>query len=227
MLKLSKNAGEVRALRQYNGEGFIRVIEADKEAFLLERAMPGRPLSELVRQGKDEEACHIWCDVVEKLQSQPDTKEDFPSIESLAKDFNGPHHTLPHDLITEAREGMDTLLKSQSKPILLHGDLHHDNILYDEERGWLAIDQQGYKGESAYEVGTFFRNPREYPELCLNPEIIKRRLEIICERLGFDRKRMVAWGFCQAILAAIWSVEDGENPEWALNTAKVLRKIRL
>lgn len=227
MLKFSKHSAEIRALRQYNGQGAVCAIEATQDVVLLERAIPGTLLSELVRQGKDEEACHIWCDVVEKLHSQSEIKEIFPSIESLAKDFKTLPPSLPRDLIEEARGGMDTLLKSQTKPILLHGDLHHDNIVYDEKRGWLAIDPQGNRGEAEYEVGAFFRNPREYPEICLNLAIIERRLDILGERLGFDRGRMIDWSFCQAVLAAIWSVEDGEKPEWAMDAAMAFRKIRL
>ncbi len=113
----------------------------------------------------------------------------------------------------------EELVKSQEKPILLHGDLHHDNVLYDEKKGWLSIDPKGYVGESLYEVGALLRNPLHYPEIFQNPERMKRRVSIICERLGFERERVISWAFSQAILAGIWSVEDGESPKWAVEGA--------
>ena len=45
------------------------------------------------------------------------------------------------------------LCASQSRPRLLHGDLHHYNVLPDSERGWLAIDPKGWAVEDGFVVG--------------------------------------------------------------------------
>ena len=41
------------------------------------------------------------------------------------------------------------LCESQRDVRLLHGDLHHDNVLLDAGRGCLAIDPTGVTGEVA------------------------------------------------------------------------------
>jgi hypothetical protein len=54
---------------------------------------------------------------------------------------------------------IDELLSSSGKEVLLHGDLHHWNILSSEREGWLAIDPKGLAGEAECETGAFLRNP--------------------------------------------------------------------
>src|SRR5438067_1309862 len=51
------------------------------------------------------------------------------------------------------------LLATQVAPVLLHGDLHHENILAAARQPWLAIDPKGVVGEPAYEAGALLRNP--------------------------------------------------------------------
>jgi len=53
------------------------------------------------------------------------------------------------------------------------------------------------------------RNPGEMPELFLRPDVVERRLDQLCSRLDLDRPRATAWTFAQAVLSAIWEVEDG------------------
>ncbi len=50
------------------------------------------------------------------------------------------------------------LLLSQGEPVLLHGDLHHYNLLQHQDT-WLAIDPKGVVGEREFEIGAFLRNP--------------------------------------------------------------------
>jgi streptomycin 6-kinase len=92
---------------------------------------------------------------------------------------------------------------------LLHGDLHHYNVLVDSARGWLAIDAKGVVGEPEYEVGAALRNPWERPELFTEPATIMRRVDRFRRELHLDAERILAWAFAQAVLAAIWAVEDG------------------
>ena len=70
--------------------------------------------------------------------------------------------------------------------MLLHGDLQHYNVLFDNERGWVAIDPKGVVGEWEYEVGPLLRNPVEQPELFANPAIINRRLELLTTLLPLN-----------------------------------------
>lgn len=101
------------------------------------------------------------------------------------------------------------LCDSQRCTRLLHGDLHHHNVLFDFDRGWVAIDPKGVVGEIEYEIGAALRNPYERPDLFASPATVERRLQLFTSKLNLDFKRALAWGFAQAVLSAIWSVEDG------------------
>ena len=113
-----------------------------------------------------------------------------------------------------------------SAPRLLHGDLHHYNVLFDSDRGWLAIDPKGVFGELEYEVGAVMRNPAEGLRLFLSSSTIERRLEQLATGLSLNYERALRWTFAQAVLSAIWSVEDGygvDATNSALRLAEVIR----
>ena len=101
------------------------------------------------------------------------------------------------------------LCASQRNVRPLHGDLQHYNVLFDSDRGWLAIDPKGVMAEIEYEIGAGLRNPCEKPELLASPKTVERRLRCFEAKLKLDYDRMLAWGFAQAVLSAIWTVEDG------------------
>jgi streptomycin 6-kinase len=92
----------------------------------------------------------------------------------------------------------------------------------------VAIDPKGVIGEVEYELGASLRNPYEMPGLFASPEIVWRRLKQYEARLKLDAERALRWAFSQAVLSAIWSVEDGftvdaENP--SLMLAHAIRPI--
>ena len=104
----------------------------------------------------------------------------------------------------------------------MHGDFHHFNIL-SSERGWLIIDPKGVIGPAGYEVGPFLINP--WGDLLSGNnyrEMTKRRIDILHERLGFERERIREWGLAHAVLSAWWSIEDHTDWEYALAFAEMI-----
>jgi streptomycin 6-kinase len=94
----------------------------------------------------------------------------------------------------------------------MHGDFHHYNIL-SSERGWLVIDPKGVIGPAGYEVGPFMLNPWEKLSDGGNyKSMIKKRIDILHEHLGFERERILEWSLAHAVLSAWWSFED--NTGW-------------
>jgi streptomycin 6-kinase len=92
---------------------------------------------------------------------------------------------------------------------LLHGDLHHDNVILDDDRGWLAVDPKGVIAEPEYEVGAALRNPFDRPVLFADPATIRKRVDRFARDLALDATRVLSWAFAQAVLSAVWTVEDG------------------
>ena len=130
-------------------------------------------------------------------------------------------------LVEAAETLFAELIDSMVEPMLLHGDLHHGNILAAERQPWLAIDPKGVVGEPAYEVGILLRNPM--PELLAQPQpehILARRVDQLSEELGFERVRVLRWGLAQAVLAAWWAYEDhGRGWEQWIACAQLLSVI--
>ena len=222
-------AAQAAALALWEGHGAVRVAEVEAGALLMERAWPGTPLSGLAFEGNDDAATHAVCDVIAVLHRDP-APGGFRTVEDWGQGFDRVRARALAEgadaaMIDPARALYDDLCRSQGDRFLLHGDLHHDNILWDDGRGWLAIDPKGVVGELAYETGCMLRNPGDQPKLYADPGVITRRAAILAERLGLDLERILGWCFAQAVLSALWSVEDGRDPSRGWRTAQATRPL--
>ncbi|HKV36511.1 MAG TPA: aminoglycoside phosphotransferase family protein [Pyrinomonadaceae bacterium] len=234
VLKLTKvsdeaNAGKV--LQTFGGSGAVRVHEAETGAVLIERLDPGEQLVNLVRRGEDDQATKILAQVIEKLANHA-APEECPTVADWGRGFEryvrSGDRQISHGLVREARNVYEQLASSQRSTMLLHGDLQHYNVLFDRKRGWTAIDPKGVVGELEYEVGALLRNPIEQPEFFTNRATIERRLEILTAELPLNHSRALRWSFAQAVLSAIWDVEDGnpvEPTHPALQLANTLQEM--
>jgi streptomycin 6-kinase len=211
---------EIEALRLYDGHGIARLLEHDaaEGALLLERLQPG---TTLVGMDDDEQATVIAAGVMRQLWRPVPSDHPFPTLErwtqalrNIRNMFDGGTGPLPERLVAMAQQLLRELLAAPTGKVLLHGDLHHDNILQAERQPWLAIDPTGIVGEPEYEVGALLHNP--LPKLLQMPQpgrVLARRIDILAEQLDFDRQRIAAWGVVNAVLSACWSAEDGSE-EW-------------
>ncbi|MCP4360261.1 MAG: phosphotransferase [Chloroflexi bacterium] len=212
---------EIEALRLYNGRGMVRLLDADADegVLLLERLRPGTLLSDTAED--DDEVTRIAANIMRQLWQMVPPQHSFPSVADWGQglhemrdycdEFSG---VFPQRLVDTAVVLYDDLLASSATPVLLHGDLHHFNILTAERQPWLAIDPKGVVGEPAYEVGALLRNP--VPDIYTRPHLKRvqaRRLDILAEMLSLDRQRLQAWSMSQAVLSIWWSFEDNDA-EW-------------
>ncbi|PIQ42628.1 MAG: aminoglycoside resistance protein [Gammaproteobacteria bacterium CG11_big_fil_rev_8_21_14_0_20_46_22] len=220
---------EILALKHFDGKAAIRLLKADEElgAVLLEQAVPGVRLNKL---DNEDDATKIFALLMPSLHQPTNNKEGFPTVNHWFEGFK--RHTHPFkgkkspldiSLIDHASKVGNELLGSMGELVLLHGDLHHENILSATREPWLAIDPKGVIGERAYEVGAFMRNPIS---TLLTKKILSRRLDVLAELTGFDRKRLWGWSFSQAVLAAIWRSDDmGSGFEPFIECARHLKQI--
>ena len=223
---------EVAALQLYDGDGVVHVLEADLDhgALLLERLLPGKPLAALALED-DATATAIAGGVIARWRRHAPTGHAFPTVadwgrgfERIRKRFDGGTGPLPAGLTARAESLFAELLASSGPPVVLHGDLHHGNILSATRAPWLAIDPKGVVGEAEYEAGALLANPS--PEIAADPAVASRRIAQLGDLLGFDRQRIRDWAFAQAVLRAWWGVEDRQspNPGW-LRIAETLAAV--
>lgn len=198
---------EANVLKAFAGFGVIKVLIARNGMLLLERAVPGISLKSYFPE-KDHEAIHITCECLKRLHKAPIPYDHhFPHIKdwltTLDNNLNVPDHYLH-----KARQLRDDLIMTAPAPVLLHGDLHHDNILQNND-DWFAIDPKGVIGDPAYEVAAFIRNP--IPELLAHnnaAHIIDSRINQFAEILKLSEQRILDWCYVQAVLAWAWTLED-------------------
>ena len=227
-------SAEIEALRHFAGRGSVRLLDADPDwgALLLERVVPGTPLTDLA---DDDQATLDAAQVMRQLWHPVPPGHSFASVADwaavlsrLRARFGGTTGPLPAVLVDRAERLFAELVASMGQPVLLHGDLHHENILAAQRQPWLAIDPKGVTGEPEYEVGALLRNPM--PQLLAMPHpehVLARRMDILAESLGFDRGRLRAWGLAQAVLAAWWSIEDhGQGWETWIACAALLDRLQ-
>ena len=221
---------EMEALRLYDGRGAVRLLQADaaEGALLIERIRPGTPLADIADDG---EATAIAAEVMRRLWRPLAPGHPFPTVaewgEGLARlraRFGGGTGPFPEPLVDRAEQLFAGLLQSAAEPVLLHGDLHHWNIVRAEREPWLAIDPKGVAGEPAYEVGALIRNRLpEPPEPLETRRLLARRIAQLAEALGSERERLAGSALAQAVLAAWRGYEDsGEVWETTIATAEAL-----
>ena len=196
-----------KALIVLEGYGAVQVFSENAGLLLLECAIPGTSLKSYFPE-KDDEAINITANVIKRLHKAPiPSAYVFPHIKdwlaALAGDLK-----IPAQYLQKARTLCDQLLKTAGPDVLLHGDLHHDNILQNGKT-WVVIDPKGVIGELAYEVVAFIKNP--IPDLLSvqnAAEIIQNRIALFSDSLNIPKARIAGWCFVQVVLAWIWALED-------------------
>lgn len=207
----------------WNGEGAARVLKHEHNAFLIERAIGSGSLVSMAKNHQDDEASRIICAVVNKLHAHK--TPPLPStLVPLSHWFQSLEAVKQHgDLLSQASVIAHELLSAPQDSVVLHGDIHHGNILDFGSRGWLAIDPKGLLGERGFDFANICCNPDM--GIALQPGRLEHQVSILAEMAKLDRSRLIKWIIAYAGLSAAWHFEDGSNPEGALAIAKIALSI--
>lgn len=213
---------EMAALAHFNGRRYARLIASAPElgAMLIERLVPGVPLAELE---DDDEATRIAATLMRETwtPAPDDASGVFPTLEKwsrgfqrLRKEFGGGTGPFSPKMVEKAERLFIDLQAFAAPPVLLHGDLHHWNILSAQREPWLALDPKGVIGEPAFEPAQIFLNrwPKDHGNNAIKAQA-ERRLAIFSEVLGMDPQRIMAWTFAKSMLSAWWTYEDHHRVE--------------
>lgn len=213
---------EIVTLKAYDGNGCAKLLKSDPEkgVMLLERLVPGRMLSEEMDEMLVVETfIKVWKAIRRPIPngtSTPSLIHWFEGLQRYRKYFpNGP---ISQEHIQLADDFFQQVIDSSAGSELLHGDLHHENILYSEEQGWMAIDPKGVAGDPYFDVISFLVNQLESKT---DPKsILKLRIDTMSEQLGLDRQRLLKAAVALGTLYACWGIEDQADWETTYQCVK-------
>jgi streptomycin 6-kinase len=206
---------EIEALRIYDGRRSCRLmaVDLDSAAMLLQRARPGVHLRMLPNRA---EQLAIGAEMIATLPVALPPKHGLPSyrqwLERMDRLLAGAPGIQALQLVlrTAGRFFHDMDADSDS-PVLLHGDLHHDNILQAGPDRWVAVDPQGVTGAGFLEAGRFIQNhvlwgtgPMDENEVC-------RTVQVVADRLGQPWDRIAKTLFVLHALSVCWCWESHEE----------------
>ena len=229
---------EIFGLRQFDGRGIVRLLEydIDHHVSLIERLTPGVMLSTLF-PNRDDEATVIAGRLMREIATPaPDDTSAFASVEGwatrgmtgLREEFDGGTGPFPTSLVDRAEHLYRDLLASTSQQWLIHGDLHHMNILSsDAHDGWLAIDPKGVIGDRGYEVAPFLLNPNtEIHSIGDLGRLFDRRIRQFEEILEINRQRIHGWALAFSVLSAWWGYGTSERWQLTIALGQVLAELQ-
>ena len=209
MLKVALIAEEARGgaeMAWWAGHGAARVLAADGEAIVMERARGGS-LTQLSEAGRDEEATSIICRVAGKLHRP--VASDAPDLVPLSNWFEPLLQASARgEQFALAASIAASLLAAELPEVSLHGDLHHHNVLEFGEGDWRAIDPKGLRGERTFDFVHLLRNPNQ----SIAGEKLETRAAQVSTEASVGRSALLAWLLAFSGLSAVWMIEEGQCP---------------
>jgi len=199
---------EAAALRRWDGDGAVRLLREDEErhALLLERCEPGTFLSDAA-----DDPLGVLIELLPRLWK---SAEGFRTLAEEAELWlegdvpRAPYADVAAALIRE-------LAPTQGEPVLLHQDLHGQNVLAAQREPWLAIDPKPLAGEREFSVAPIVRSF----ELGHTRREALYRLDRLTSELGLDRERARGWTIAQTVAwsgGSEWIESHLETVSWLL-----------
>jgi streptomycin 6-kinase len=195
---------EADALELWDGDGAVRLLARDATgyALILERCDPGTPLSLL----EADVALDVLIGLLPRLWRP--AGEPF---HTLAKEAAWWASYLPEQwrgdraLLDAALDAIATLSPTQGEQMLLHQDLHFDNVIAAQREPWLVIDPKPLVGEREFAVAPIARSF----ELGHSKRAVLHRFDRATSELGLDRERARGWTIAQTVA---WTNDSTYHP---------------
>jgi len=204
---------EYEMLKKLNGEQSCKVYDFEEEKGILveEWIVPGSVLREEKSLEKRIRAFH---QVFRKIHSPAEDGETYLNwLENICKFCN--ENPVSEEIIKKARLAHSfcgELFEKYPERVLLHGDLHHDNLLLSEDGSYVMIDPKGVIGPTILDLPRYIMNEIHEDLIIGNAEEhIENVIRLISEECSYDREDVSKAVFMEIILGNVWCIEDGEE----------------
>ncbi len=181
---------EADALERWDGDGAVRLLARDdgRNALLLECCEPGTFLSTA------EDPVGVFVELLPRLWK---SGEGFRPLAEEAEWWI--EEDLAEVPVRRFREAaihyLRELAPTQGEPVLVHQDLHGENVLAAQREPWLAIDPKPLAGEREFSIAPIVRSF----ELGHSKRDALYRLDRLCSELDLDRGRALGWTVAQTV----------------------------
>jgi streptomycin 6-kinase len=210
------------ALRYFDGHGAVHLLHEDDHAHLLEYA-DGEDLTGMVKNGQDGQAAAIIADVLNRLHnvSAPIPSQGLTPLPIWFRELFKKGASDNHDSIYKRAASLAEKLLVHPRDVrVLHGDIHHQNIRYQAQRGWLAFDPKGLVGERTFDAANTLCNPIDMPNLVHDEARLLKISQILARKMDIELPRLLDFVFVYSCLSASWSISDNADPSHALRVRK-------
>ena len=189
-------AHELQALRFWDGDPTVRLLEADADlnALLLEYCEPGTALRELPELEQDV----VIAGLLRRLWRRPAVPHPFRALSAMTAHWTDETIAAAPTWADAAltREGLrllEELARPSSDDVLLATDLHAGNVLRAQREPWLVIDPKPFVGDRAYDATQHLFNCKR--RMLTAPDAAIRRF---ADLLEVDHERVRLWMFARA-----------------------------
>lgn len=209
--------GAADFLAHLNGQACVNVLESTDKALLMEYC-DGHSLFKLAKEGRDEEAIAIMAGILNTIHETEIPRQNSlipldrrfqPLIDKGQEDRE--KNTAAH--FVRAADLATYLLDSGGGQHVLHGDMHHNNVLHDSHRGWLSIDPKGLVGARAYDCGNIFLNPWHLPDIVRDADRISRCGDILSDMTALNKQEILNYAYVHCALSEVWFLSEGVHSE--------------
>jgi streptomycin 6-kinase len=209
---------EADALERWDGEGAVRLLTRNDAgtALLLERCEPGTYLS---AAGADA-ALDVLIGLLPRLWKpgdgfRPLADEAAWWLSYMPRHWEESGRPFERKLLDAAVDALTELRETQGEQVLLHQDLHAENVLAAAREPWLVIDPKPLAGEREFAAAPIVRGG----ELGHTKRDVLHRFDRLTSELGLDRERARGWAIGQSLAWAYdveWHDDHLDVVRWLL-----------
>jgi len=217
---------EAAVLTFFKNYGAVDLIDSCDGALLLKKCNPGDSLMKFFPHD-ERKSVEIVANVIKNLHLTSKEQKDFSDfihLDDILKDLQRSSN-VDEKYLDKARKFAEFLLKTFCEKVAMHGDLHHDNVIYDEsENRWKIIDPFGVVEDPVYEFASFMINPIDKIWKRIDAvSLVEERVRIFSQISDINPVRLKQWTFVKAVLCLIWT-EKTENQD-RIELVKLFDKI--
>lgn len=200
---------EYQMLARLSGRHSCKVYAFDGNAGLLleERIFPGTVLR---REASLEKRVQVLLQVFHEIHMPADFGATYLNWLEDIREYCVSHQKAV-DMASRAHLFCAEIFEKYPDRVLLHGDLHHDNLLLRTDGSYAMIDPKGVIGPAIMDLPRFILNELDTVHSCSDRQHIEEVIRRLGEQSGYPAADIVKLFYTETVLGNIWCLKDGEG----------------